>query len=187
MVTDNPRTARDALIIELLGDIGAVHDEIKQLPKNLKGSLRESLELIADAVEQAEKTAQELQRETQSNLKAVYELQVEKLNRETRSVIEESFSKAIKDEMHKTKKIALNLQDTLQNFPSYFGNQYKKLCYLMAAILVLVIFVFGFGMNALYLQSKSWEQRSVGIFNAYQEQQKIIMTLPDNERNKFRK
>ncbi|PII85128.1 hypothetical protein BL250_12505 [Erwinia sp. OLTSP20] len=187
MVTDNPRTARDALIIELLGDIGAVHDEIKQLPKNLKGSLRESLELIADAVEQAEKTAQELQRETQSNLKAVSELEIEKLNKETRSVIEESFSKAINDEMHKTEKIALNLQDTLQKFPSYFGNQYKKLCYLMAAILVLVIFVCGFGMTALYLQSKSWEQRSVGIFNAYQEQQKIIMTLPDNERNKFRK
>lgn len=187
MVTENPRTARDALIIELLGDIGAVHDEIKQLPKNLKGSLRESLELIADSVEQAEKTAQALQIDTQNNLKAASELQAEKLSKDTRTVIEESFSKAIASEIGKTEKIALNLQDTLQRFPSYFGNQYKKLCYLMAAIMALVILLCGFGMTALYLQSKSWEQRSVGIFSAYQEQQKIIMSLPDNERAKFRK
>ncbi|QZN95444.1 hypothetical protein [Symbiopectobacterium purcellii] len=187
MLTDNPRTARDALIIELLGDIGAVHDEIKKIPANLKGSLRESLELIANAVEEAEKTSQSLQQETQSSLKAVSEMQVEKLNKETSAVIEELFSKAISNEIRKTERFALNLQETLQRFPSYFGNQYKKLCYLMAAITILVILACGFGMTTLYLQSKSWEQRSVGIFNAYQEQQNIIMTLPDNERNKFRK
>ena len=187
MVTENPRTARDALIIEMLGDIGALHDEIKQLPKNLKGSLRESLEIIADAVEQAEKTAQKLQIDTENNLKAVSELQVEKLDNETRIVLEQTFSRTVNNEIGKTEKIALNLQETLQRFPSYFGNQYKKLCYLMAAIMALVILFCGFGMTALYLQSKSWEQRSVGIFSAYQEQQKIIMSLPDNERAKFRK
>ncbi|MBE5254660.1 hypothetical protein [Mixta mediterraneensis] len=187
MVTENPRTARDALIIELLGDLGAVHDEIKRLPVNLKGSLRESLDHIANSVEEAEKTAQALRRDTENALKAVSELQVEKLDKETRTVIEECFSRAVGNEIQKTEKIATNLQDTLQKFPSYFGNQYKKLCYLFAAITVLVILLSGWGMTTLYLQSKNWEQRSVGIFEAYQEQQKIIMSLPDDVRNKFRK
>lgn len=187
MVNENPRTARDALIIELLGDIGAVHDEIKQLPVNLKGSLRESLNLIAAAVEEAENTAKTLQQETQNNLSAVSKLQTENLNKETRAVIEDLFTKVVSDEIRKTEKIAISLQDTLNRFPSYFGNQYKKLCYVMGALMALVIVICSIGMGALFIQSKSWENRSVAVFNAYQEQQKIILTLPDNIRDKFRK
>ncbi len=52
-----PRTARDALIIELLGDIGAVHDLIKNLPQNIDQAVSGSIKLVADAVEDAEKTA----------------------------------------------------------------------------------------------------------------------------------
>lgn len=187
MVTENPRTARDALIIELLGDIGAVHDEIKKLPVNLRGSLRESLEHIANSVEEAEKTAQALKLQSETSLKAIADLQVEKLDKDTRTVIEEIFSRSLGNEIQKTEKITANLQDTLQRFPSYFGNQYKKLCYLFAAITVLVVVLAGIGITTLYLQSKSWEQRSVGIFNAYQEQQNVILTLPDDIREKFKK
>lgn len=187
MVTENPRTARDALIIELLGDLGAVHDEIKRLPVNLKGSLRESLDHIANSVEEAEKTAQTLKHDAGIALKAVSDLQIEKLDRETRTVIEECFSRAVGNEIKKTEKIATNLQDTLQKFPSYFGDQYKKLCYLFAAITVSVIVLSGWGITALYIQSKNWEQRSIGIFEVYQEQNKIIMSLPDDVRAKFKK
>jgi len=187
MVNQNPKTALDALIVELLGDIGAVHDEIKQLPVNLKGSLRESLDLIANSVEDAEKTVKALQLETQNNLSAASKLQVETLNNETRAVIEDLFTKVVSDEIRKTERVAINLQDTLNRFPSYLGNQYKKMCYVMGALMALVIVICCIGMGALFIQSQSWEKRSVAIFNAYQEQQKIILTLPDNMREKFRK
>jgi len=187
MSTENPRTARDALIIELLGDIGAVHDEIKQLPKNLKDSLRGSLEIIADSVEAAEKTSQKLNTSTVEALKATSELQVEKLDKETRIVIEECFSRIIGDEIRKTEKIASNLQETLEKFPNHFGEKYRRLCFLFAAIAGFSLVTLMFGVSILFLESKSWEQRTIGIFNAYQEQQKIIMTLPPEMRDKFRK
>lgn len=52
-----PRTARDALIIELLGDLGVVHDLIKNLPVEIDGAVSGSIKVLADAVENAEKTA----------------------------------------------------------------------------------------------------------------------------------
>lgn len=187
MVTENPRTTRDALIIELLGDIGALNDEIKRLPVTLRGSLRESLELIANSVEEAESTSKALKIETELALKTISQVSIENLNRDTRRVIEDCFSKTINNEIKKTESIAINLQEALNKFPSYFGNQYRKLCYLSATITILVTILAGLGALMLYSQSKSWEQRSVGIFNAYQEQQKIILSLPKEMQDKFRK
>lgn len=37
-----PRTARDALMIELLSDLGRVHDDIKAIPGVLKLSIADS-------------------------------------------------------------------------------------------------------------------------------------------------
>jgi hypothetical protein len=59
-----PATARDALIIELLSDVGRLHDDIKGIPKMLELSMRDSLDIVADAVEDAEDTALLLQKST---------------------------------------------------------------------------------------------------------------------------
>ena len=45
--TNTPRTTRDALTIELLGDVGRLHDEIKALPERLKSTLSPALGAIA--------------------------------------------------------------------------------------------------------------------------------------------
>jgi hypothetical protein len=55
-----PRTTRDALIIELLGDLGLIHDQIKNLPTDIDQAISGSISLVADAVENAEKTALDL-------------------------------------------------------------------------------------------------------------------------------
>ncbi|EQB98982.1 hypothetical protein [Photorhabdus temperata] len=55
-----PRTARDALIIELLGDVGTIHDQIKNLPTEIEQAISGSIKLVADAVEDAENTALKL-------------------------------------------------------------------------------------------------------------------------------
>lgn len=55
-----PKTARDALLIELIGDIGILHDQIKSLPEEINQATSGSIEIIANAVEEAEKTASKL-------------------------------------------------------------------------------------------------------------------------------
>lgn len=55
-----PKTARDALLIELIGDIGILHDKIKALPEEINQATEGSIEIIAQAVEDAEKTALKL-------------------------------------------------------------------------------------------------------------------------------
>lgn len=55
-----PQTAREAFLIELIGDLGIIGDQIKQLPENINQAVSGSLDAIANAVEEAEKTASEL-------------------------------------------------------------------------------------------------------------------------------
>jgi len=55
-----PKTARDALLIELIGDLGVLHDNIKSLPEAINLATEGSIELIAKSVEEAEKTASAL-------------------------------------------------------------------------------------------------------------------------------
>ncbi len=65
-----PATARDALITELLSDVGRLHDDIKSIPKVLELSMRDSLNIVADAVEDAEDTALSLQKSTKDFIQA---------------------------------------------------------------------------------------------------------------------
>lgn len=55
-----PKTARDAFLIELIGDLGIISDMIKSLPEDINQATAGSLNLIAQSVEEAEKTASEL-------------------------------------------------------------------------------------------------------------------------------
>lgn len=66
----NPRSARDALMIELIGDLGRVNDQITTLPSDIKNAVEGSLRLIADAVEQTEKSAKEVLEKFQAEIKS---------------------------------------------------------------------------------------------------------------------
>ncbi len=57
---NTPRTTRDALTIDLLGDVGRLHDQIKALPEGLKTSLAPALGAIALASKEAQATISQL-------------------------------------------------------------------------------------------------------------------------------
>jgi len=57
---NSPRTTRDALTIDLLGDLGRVHDQIKALPEALKENLAPSLGALALASKEAQATIGQL-------------------------------------------------------------------------------------------------------------------------------
>ena len=50
---NTPRTTRDALTIELLGDVGKLHDDIKALPGNFEKEVSPTLGAILKATEKA--------------------------------------------------------------------------------------------------------------------------------------
>ena len=50
---NTPRTTRDALTIDLLGDVGRLHDEIKTLPANFEKEVSPVLGAILKATEKA--------------------------------------------------------------------------------------------------------------------------------------
>ncbi|GAB7401388.1 hypothetical protein OUHCRE2_48470 [Enterobacter asburiae] len=66
-----PKTARDALLIELIGDLGVLHDQIKSLPEEINQATAGSIEIIANAVEEAEKTASKLSENIDQKKEAV--------------------------------------------------------------------------------------------------------------------
>lgn len=55
----SPRTTRDALIHELLGDVGRLHDQVKALPEAFKGSVAPTLGAVALASNDARKAIKE--------------------------------------------------------------------------------------------------------------------------------
>lgn len=57
---NSPRTTRDALTIDLLGDLGKVHDQIKALPEALKEALAPSLGALVLASKEAQATIGQL-------------------------------------------------------------------------------------------------------------------------------
>ena len=57
---NSPRTTRDALTIDLLGDLGRVHDQIKALPEALKENLAPSLGALVQASKEAKATIGQL-------------------------------------------------------------------------------------------------------------------------------
>lgn len=57
---NNPRTTRDALTIDLLGDVGRLHDQIKALPEAFKENLAPSLGALALASKEAQATIGQL-------------------------------------------------------------------------------------------------------------------------------
>ncbi len=52
LMDDIPRTARDALIAELLGDVGKIDELIKQLPNEINKSTKE----VTDFLEKEKKS-----------------------------------------------------------------------------------------------------------------------------------
>ena len=184
----NPRTARDALIIELMGDIGVLHDEIKKLPVTLKESLHDSLKVIANAVEESEKTALLLKNETELSIKSMSEMHRHGLEKDTKLFIQESVMKTLNTEVAKTAELTQNIRNTLNSYPDAFRPKAPlgTLLALSAVVLVAVIGSSFFGWK-MYQQNAELNRNVIKVYTIYEQQQKVIQSLPAEYRNKFPK
>lgn len=177
-----PRTARDALLIELLGDLGVVHDEIKSLPNNLKDSLRESLTMIANAVEEAENTAKNITGETRIALQDEKEAELQAIKADIAQQINITLQNELGNELNKCNETVTNIQNTLAQFPDSFRAKFPVWPF---AIMGMIIAGMAFGMFKMYQQNDELLRNVGRVYVMYEQQQKVIATLPPEIRKKF--
>ncbi|WP_313554093.1 hypothetical protein [Atlantibacter hermannii] len=136
-----PKTARDAFLIELIGDLGIVHDQIKSLPQEINLAAAGSLELIAKSVEEAEKTASELNngiRKQADSVKDEFKLYVKSC---LDTQVKETFTE---------------LENSLNRFNSNIGKfeladtKSRRLNLILAGALILTLFISAAAMYGIY-------------------------------------
>lgn len=159
----SPRTARDALIIELLGDVGSIHDEIKELPNLLKVSLSESLKMIADAVEEAEKTAEKLKEETQAVLVASSQAQLHQVQENIGELVKSSVDTAVEKSLSGAQAEIQTLEDRIYSATAGIKKHNPAimnyvLAIMMTAMIVTMLF------STIYLWGEVHEAREAARY-----------------------
>ncbi|KFF42197.1 hypothetical protein JH25_27925 [Pseudomonas sp. BRG-100] len=186
--TAPPKTAREALMIELLSDLGRVHDDIKAIPELLKLSISDSLEIIAIAVADAESTAQKLQDATKEAIQTTATRVAFEAGSELSGAIHVSLERTFDPALHKAsikveelerrvKGISANVRDTHATRMNY---------------IILVGFVFAMmltlgGVTWLTIISKQNDETNKWFYEEYKAQREIINSLPADVKKKFGK
>ncbi|MBU4630937.1 hypothetical protein HRJ41_26035 (plasmid) [Pseudomonas sp. BF61] len=188
MSEDNsaPQTARDALITELLSDVGRIHDDIKAIPKMLELSLSESLEIIAKAVGDAEATAQQLQEASAQAIQATATQLAFEAGTELTGAIQKSLERTFEPALarasakidaleERVKSLSGNLRDTdatRTNFVLLVG--------FVASVIVMLC-----GLAWIGVLAHSNNDTNKWFYDEYKSQRAIIETLPPEISRKF--
>lgn len=182
-----PSTVRDALIAELLSDVGRLHDDIKGIPRLLEFSIRDSLDIVADAVEDAEDTALLLQKETKDLIHATTSkvgLDVglklsEAIHESLDRVFEPALNRAtIKVDQLETRLTALsgNIRDT----------QATRFNYMMLGGLVLLAAIMLSGMTWLAIKSQDVNETNKWFYQEFKAQNNLLEKIPAGIKDKYK-
>lgn len=136
-----PRTARDALIIELLGDLGSIHDQIKNLPAEIEKAVGGSLTVIADAVEDAEKTTLQLAQSI--------DIRKDTVTRDIDIAVQNSLEKHAAQTFSKMDEKVKNLQHKINRF-ELADPKGRRLSLILAVTIVLLIFLSSAAIYGIY-------------------------------------
>lgn len=198
-----PRTARDALIIELLGDLGVVHDEIKKSPSNIENVLADSIRLVAKSVNDVESSAEKIKIETQEFLSTLSKKELENhkvssqevslgeielLKTKISQTINNAVEKSIGEPLSESKEIINKLNNQLHNSTSPMPRSG------WATIIILIFVSTFFGMFSLFsylknisLQQKNMElQQDINFENRrFAYHMEVINRLPKNTQAQY--
>jgi len=141
-----PKTARDALLIELIGDIGVLHDRIKMLPAAINEATEGSIEVVAKSVEEAEKTA--------SKLAESIEQKKEVVLAELKVSVKQTLDDHAKAVFFELEKNVNGLQNKISNF-ELADPKSRRLNFILSCILAVTIVLSGAAIFAVYSAAKS--------------------------------
>lgn len=156
-IEKNTTTARDALITELLSDVGHLHDSIKNIPKLLELSMDDSLRIVADAVEDAEDTALFLQTST-------------------KELIQATTTKAGEQLENRVSALSGNLRDT----------QATRFNHMMLAGLIVMAAIMVGGMTWIAIESQDVSETNKWFYQEYKAQRALLEKIPTGIQEKYR-
>jgi len=141
-----PKSARDAFLIELIGDLGIISDSIKALPEDINQAVAGSLDLIAKSVEEAEKTASELTNSIKLQKAAVLD--------EFQQSVKNSLDSHAKETFSELEKTVNQLQNRINSF-ELADPKSRRLNIILSCTLAFTLALSGAAIYGIYSGAKS--------------------------------
>jgi hypothetical protein len=173
-------------MIELLSDLGRIHDDIKAIPGIFKLSMADSLEIIAQAVEDAETTAQKLQEATKEAIQATSSRVAFEAGSQLSDSIQQSMQRTFEPALTKA---ASNVDDLGERLKAVGGKVREthatrfNFIVLGGVIAGLLIMMGAMAWLAILTQENS--DTNKWFYNEYKSQRAIIEGLPPELKRKF--
>lgn len=181
-----PGSARDALIVELLSDVGRLHDEIKGIPKILELSMRDSIDIVADAVEDAEDTALLLHKQTKEIIQATTTKAGIDMGVELAEAIRNSLDRVFEPALNRA---TVKVEALEQRVASLSGNvrdtHATRFNYIMLGGFVLSALLMIGLMASLAYTAQDVNTTNKWFYDHYKAQQKILKSMPDALKQKY--
>lgn len=178
--------ARDALIAELLGDVGRLQDEVRAIPNLLSLSMSDSIRIVADAVEDAERTAHSLQTSTKdliqaTSAKAGIDLGIELADAIHRS-LQKVFEPALASAAGKIESLEAKVTAMSGQVRDAHATRWN---YILLAGFVTLALAMIVSMGFVAVKAQSAQETNKWFWQEYQTQQSVISTLPPEIKKRF--
>lgn len=183
-----PVSTRDALITELLSDVGNLHDEVKALPKALELSMSDSLLIVANAVDDAEKTALLLQQTTNEVLRATSAKAGIDIGIELASAVHLSLEKVFEPALAR----AAGKLELFEARVAAMSGQVRDLHATRFNYVVLVGFIVTMSLTIgalcwTAIKAQDVNETNKWFYDEYKAQRAIIETLPSELKQRFKR
>lgn len=186
--SEAPRTARDALLIELLSDVGRLHDAIKEVPVTLKLSMSDSLEIIAQAVGDAESTSKQLQDATNESIKATATRVAFEAGSELSSAIQRSLGNSFEPALNRASTKIDELQKRVESLSGSIRDVHAtRMNYILLIGFALTVLSSLGAVSWLAIESQERNETNKWLYTEYKAQRIFIESLPPNIKKKFDK
>lgn len=183
-----PSTARDALIVELLSDVGRLHDDIKSIPKMLQLSMRETLDIVADAVEDAEDTALLLQKNTKELIQAAASKASADVGIDLTSAIHQVLERVFEPALGRATVKIENLETRiLAASGNLRDKQATRFNYIILAGFVVAAVSMVAAMGWITIKAQDVNDTNKWFYSEYKAQRAVIETLPPELKKRFTK
>lgn len=181
-----PSTARDALIIELLSDVGRLHDDIKSIPKSLELSMRDSLNIVADAVEDAEDTALMLQKSTKDIIQATATKAGVDVSIEMSVAIQQSLERVFEPALNRAAAKIESFEQRINNLSGSIRDaQATRFNYMVLGGFIAVTVAMVCTMGWVAITAQDVNETNKWFYNEYKSQQAVIEKLPTELKKRF--
>ncbi len=181
-------TARDALIAELLNDVGRLHDDIKAIPNLMSLSMSDSIRIVADAVEDAEKTAHTLQTSTKDLIQATSTKAGIDLGIELADAIHRSLDKVFEPALNRAAEKIETLEKKVASMSGQVRDTHAtRWNYIFLAGFMTLAIVMSVSMGVVAVKAQNAQETNKWFWQEYQKQQSVIETLPAELKRRFDK